>query len=201
MTNEDVKRLTADSDAVAMMNVHSILLFFHCIDTNYWLMIRDWSGEYFMQCYILSFFSVSHSLVCFLIPLLLIPLQMFWQQWKYSWKIGVEECCWSENIMENTVFRSTRHFVLYKIIRILAIHEHFYLDWLDAEQKCIIYFVRTETIVRSCHAYHFIRKLLGSNLFSILTGVLANDWASRWFFFLAEVYPVLNPHWKHPTGL
>lgn len=70
MTNEDVKRLTADSNgAVAMMNVHSLAFktftFFHCID----ILTDDqrliWG---IFSAMLNSFFSVSHSIVCLLKP-------------------------------------------------------------------------------------------------------------------------------------
>lgn len=68
MTNEDVKRLTADSNgAVAMMNVHSLdsktFTFFHCIDILTGDQRLIWEIFHAM---LNSFFSVSHFIVCLL---------------------------------------------------------------------------------------------------------------------------------------
>lgn len=118
-------------------------------------------------------------------------------------KIFTKDWCWRVLLIGKYFgeYWSTRHFVLFKIRRILAIHENFDLDWLDSEQKyLIIYFVRIETIVR----LSFHKKNCYGQIFS-------PSWQVSWpmtgllgvflFFWGAEVCPVLNPHWKHPTGL
>lgn len=159
-------------------------------------MIRDWSGEYFMQC---SFFSVSHSLV------FLFKTPTFNPCFDSNNNIRKRQICkWHSFFLWESVadWRIYCRILYLEVLEILFYirSDIFWLSvktliWTEGTQsknpKLSSAPVMLNLSYKSARVNHFLHPYR-------CPGQWLSFWVFFYFIFLAEFCPVLNPHRKHP---